>query len=579
MGLIVLAPPPHCQWRGAAKSARLETMRKTNLIPVAVLLLTVVVAFPFVWHLAGDALVHLAIAERFALGEPFRYESSGPIVVASTSPFWTMLLAAYWRLAGGGSALLLKATVVGLWLGTALILMKMARRDWELPRAGAWAVGGLWLGHTTIVANALGGLENVLVAFQLLVLFRLVLAGRRTGRRALLVGALWGWMVITRPDGAIFGLAVIATSLWSARRWSLRQLLVMGVAAMLVAAPWYGYQWVQTGQLVTDSSLSRLYTGRQGALELWPGVIYAHPKTVISLATAFLPLVVGAAWFGLTALREGAGWTARKRHQGATAVLLLALGVAFYTFVVGGEAFGRYFLPLFPFLFLTGVWGLAQLHQLAAARRPRVAALLVAGAALLLLASSGLDYYRRVVTGRFESGPILNVIYGPANLDYFSLNLLDAVRAPAQRAAATDSFLTAVGASETPVRLALTEVQLRYFLDERVTLVSLDGRTSAEILPYFDQRRGVPDFEAYLAATRPDYVHAKQWCRVGGWLQALATSSMSENLICTWEMAMVNLEMGDELYWREQPLVVVAPELLRVEWQGQQAGKPVQVGP
>lgn len=553
-------------------------MRKTTLLPAAIVLLAAVVAFPFVWHLAGDALVHLAIAERFALGEPFRYEPGGEIVVASTSPFWTMLLAAYWQLAGGGSAFLLKATVIGLWTATGLLAMTMARRDWDLPRAGVWAVGGLWLAHTTIVANALGGLENVLVAFQLLLLFSLVLSGPRTRRRALLVGALWGWMVITRPDGALFGLAVIATSLWAARRWSARQLLLMGAVALLVAVPWYGYQWALTGQLVTDSSLSRLYTGRQGALALWSGVIYAHPKTAISLATAFLPLLVGAGWFGLTALREGASWSVRTRHQGATALLLVVLGVGFYTFVVGGESFGRYFLPLFPFLFLTGVSGLVRLQRAVRASRPRLAAVLLGCAALLLLASSSLDYFRRVVAGRFESGPVLNIFYGPANLNYFSFNLLDAARAPGQRAQATDSFLAAIGASSTPVRFALTEVQLRYFLDERVELISLDGRTSAEVLPYFDQEQGVPDFAAYFAATRPDYVHANQWCRVGGWLQALATSAMSENLVCAWQKAMAGLERGEQFSWREQRLVVVAPELLKVEWPGQQAGLSVQGG-
>jgi hypothetical protein len=34
-----------------------------------------------------------------------------------------------------------------------------------------------------------------------------------------------------------------------------------------------------------------------------------------------------------------------------------------------------------------------------------------------------------------------------------------------------------------------------------------------------------------------------------------------------------SMETGDQLFWRNHRLVVVAPELLRVEWQGEQAGQ------
>lgn len=344
-------------------------------------------------------------------------------------------------------------------------------------------------------------------------------------------------------------------------------MLLGGLAAAIVILPWYAYQWSVTGRLVTDSSVSRLYTARQSALELWPDLLYLHPKAIISLGTAFLPLVLGSAWFGLALLRGKLDWNAQQRWQGATALLLLAVGLAFYTFGVGAEAFGRYFLPIFPFLFLTGAAGMMLMYRSIATIRPTLATVVTVGMIGLLIAGSAFDYYRRVAVGRFESGPVLNVIYGPANHQYFSFNLMDAVQAPARREQATDELLAALDANQTPVSIAVTEVQLRYFVDERVRIISLDGRTSAEILPYFDERSGVPDFDAYLAEMQPDYVHANQWCRVGGWLSNLETSAMTENRICRWQEALSSMEEEGQMSWQGVDVVTVAPEIIRLEWR------------
>lgn len=81
-----------------------------------VALLVFVAAAPFALNLAGDAQVHLAIAESFARGHPFQYNPGGERVVASTSPFWTMLLALFYRLVGNWTPALLTATAVILWL-------------------------------------------------------------------------------------------------------------------------------------------------------------------------------------------------------------------------------------------------------------------------------------------------------------------------------------------------------------------------------------------------------------------------------------------------------------------------------
>jgi len=563
------------------------------------------VAFPFLFHLAGDAQVHLAVAERFADGEPFRYNPGGEMVVASTSPFWTVMLTGFFLGAGRFAPLLLKGVVVLLWLGSGYLLVRselvkeprssedpqdrmvpadakasppgVAGKGTRFPgRGGAWALAFLWLGHTTIVANALGGLENVLSALQLLVLFRLAARYRTevTPGRMALLGLLWGWMILTRPDGGLFGALVLFLFFLRRRRegHSLGRLLgeagVVALVAVLVNVPWYALQYRYTGQLVTDSSLARLYSGRQGALALLPGVLYLHPKTMVSLGTAFLPLSVGVAvvlggWLGPGRLKPS---LRTDRFAMTTAMVLVAGGVLFYTFGVGAEAFGRYFLPIFPFFFLLGVAGWQMLWPLLAGYSRALASLALVGAIVFMVGTGALDYYRRTVSGRFGSGPVLNVIYGPANRQYFSYNLDDLVRAPAQRQVATETLLAALGA-EGATRIAVTEVQLRYFVDERVTVLSLDGRTSSEILPYFDPESGIPDFAGYFEAERPAYVHANQWCRTGGWLRALATSDMAENLVCRWQERLATLAPGETFSWQGRAVRVVAPEIVSIGWE------------
>lgn len=548
-----------------------------------------IVGTPFVLNLAGDAQVHLAIAENFARGRPFQYNPNGEIVVASTSPFWTLLLTSYYLVAGRWTPLLLSLTNLTVWLVSAVLLYRVAKAQWGMRDLWLAAVLLLWLGHTTVVANALGGLENILSAMQLLLLAWL--AGRwRDGfkpGRSITLGLLVGWMLLTRPDGGLFGLVALGLYLlgnWPSGKsqWAffVGHLLLIGAAAAIVLAPWYGYQYSVTGRLVTDSSVARLYNGRQGSLAFIPGILYFHPKALVSLATAFLPLAVGyllTAGHLLVDLWRAAGRRTlflRDRYPQLAAVALVAVGFIFYSFVVGAEAFGRYFLPLYPFLFLAGVDGLkrAYMWMVKDGRRPllaRAAVPFIVVIALFMIGTSALDYYRRLVPGRYMVNEVLDVVYGPAHRQYYSPNLPLLIATPEERPRQTDAFLSGLGVTEGGhVSIAVTEVQLRYFLDERVEVLSLDGRTSADILTYTDPLTGVPDFERYFLATRPDFVHANQWCAVGGWLAGVFTLAIENNLVCAWERQAAQMSIGDSFEWQDYQVTLVAPEILEIKWDG-----------
>lgn len=534
---------------------------------------TAVIASPFLFTLAGDAQVHLAIAEQFAQGRPFRYNPGGEMVVASTSPFWTLLLILFYALAGASAPLLLKATSVIAWGATAVLLYRTARDHWRLREPVAVGVLALWLAHTTVVANALSGLENGLGALQLLWLYHLALAGPPTRRRVGQMGLLLGWALLTRPDVGLFALALLALYalahigfMRQIANW--RCVLIGAGAAVLLLLPWYAYQFAYTGRLVTDSSLARLLTGRQGALPLWGDWLYLHPKALLSLAAGFLPLGVGGGWLAgglVSGLAKGQG--VEKGMARATAVLLTLIALLFFTFGVGAEAFGRYFLPIYPFFFLAGVAGWQQMMRWLG--RQTAVRLLTAFAILFLIAASGYDYYRRLGPGHLTPTHPLEVLYGPANLQYYAFNLFSLVQAPVQRTAVTDQLLADLQAADLPhITFAVTEVQLRYYVDERVMVLSLDGRTSAQILAYMDASTGVPDFAAYFRAARPDFVHVAQWCAVGGWLAALRPAQMTPNLLCQWQQQVANMPIGAEFSWEGNRVRLVAPDVVRILWQG-----------
>ena len=84
------------------------------------------------------------------------------------------------------------------------------------------------------------------------------------------------------------------------------------------------------------------------------------------------------------------------------------------------------------------------------------------------------------------------------------------VNAPANRAKYTAEFLHQRGVEglDKPIRLAVTEVQSRYFLEDdgSVEILSLDGRTAPDFARFIDSRTGMRRFDLFLDEMRPDLI-------------------------------------------------------------------------
>ncbi len=529
--------------------------------------IVIIVQAPFLAHLVGDAQVHLAVAESFVNGRPFQYNPGDPLVMASTSPFWTILLIVLFHLFGNLTPLAVKAVSVLCWGSASYLLWKVVT---EICRWSPWRcvlLWGIWLSNTAIIANALGGLENVLSAVQLLLIYLVCVrsVASLSWQRSLGLGLLLGWAILTRLDCGFFACVCVCslflTRFLSAtgRQWRmiLAQFAVVALVSGLFLLPWYAYQYSVTGKLVSDSALARLYGGRRTSWMILSGRLYFHPKAVFALATAFLPLTLGA---GL-ALRGWGNLLFRSRGQFVqqlsltystfAAASIVAAGILFYSFVVGADHFGRYFLPLFPFFFILGFQGIWALCDRWSARYQWLPVGISLCVVCYLTLGSGLDYYRRVV---------LRHQYSP--------DLMNCVKMHRDRVGNTDRYLAELGMPPTShINIAVTEVQLRFYVDDRVNVVSLDGRTSAQLLEYIDRKTGVPDFQRYFEEMRPDFVELGEWCGNEGWTARFGLNRSYPNLLCEWEQRAPSMRIGDSFDWNGNSVVCVTPGTVRIVWR------------
>ena len=492
-------------------------MRK--LILAALVVIVIIVEAPFLAYLAGDAQVHLTVAESFAQGRPFQFNPGDPQIMLSTSPFWMMMLTVLFHVFGYLTPLALKAVCVVCWASATLLLWKVVTEICQWPFGRRALFVGIWLSNTAIVANALGGLENVLSIAQLLLLYLGCVRGihKPSWQRSLGMGLLLGWTILTRLDCGLFACVCVCslflteflTTTGSQRKQVLAHFVFVALVSGLFILPWYAYQYSATGSLLSFSALARLYGGRRTSWEILKGRLYFDPKAVFTLVTVFLPLtcgvVVALQRWGRGLLRSPFGQQLSLTYSTFAAASIVVTGILFYSFGVGADHFGRYFLPVFPFFFLLGFQGVWAWCDGVSAKYKRLSAWVLAVAMCYLILGSGVDYYRRV---------FLNVYYSP--------DLMRIVRAPQDRTRYTDQFLANLGVPTTNhIDIAVSEVQLRYYVDDRIHVSSLDGRGSGQILRYIDKYTGVPDFQGYLEETRPDFVQLGQWCEEGGWTASI----------------------------------------------------------
>ena len=443
-----------------------------------------IAAFPWVFwgHYAGDAEIHLVYAANAAAGRFFEF-NPGEVSPGVTSPGWMLGLAALFRALPDPSVpLAVKLISVAGWYAGIALVFVLARR---LVGGGVWpwvaaGVAGLLPGSAY---NATIGMENGLFALVVLGWVYLALrwewfaaAGRVRWGQELRLGALLGAACWLRPEG--FVLTAVALGVRVAAQWrriglraAVRQSVMAAAAAGALGGAMLGFHGSQTGFLLPASGAARRLMAMGGAPGMGPFVL--DPKLGLRLA-AYLPLTA----FGIAGL-----WGVLRRRpatdRAVWGFIAATLGTFFvlYTAVLGCFHTARYTIFLMPLLVLAATSAARRLWTNEQAGRSAKRA--VSAVSLLWLGSV------------FSVEACVRHGLGAPD------ELHRAMQAPLRRAAISDTMIEHLGRPvERPIVLACQEVQIRWWLDERFVVRSLDGRTDPRLLDYV--RDGRYDHLGYL---------------------------------------------------------------------------------
>jgi hypothetical protein len=484
-------------------------MRRVSGIPIqrllvgAGVLLVLLYPFAYIGMFAGDAEIHLVFGENAAKGHFFEF-NPGEKVSGETSPGYMLLVAAFFKLA---PAALVPAIMKGLgflsWYGLLVLVFLTAAR--LLPHR-AWAyvatlVAGLLPGSAF---NATYGMENGLFAFVIFLFIYLVIRwrwlspGQRVGhRQELLLGTLLGMASWLRPEGLVvaflaltFRALLFGRVLGSVNAIFMR-LLLPSIAFLFLAAGLVLFHTVQTGDLLPASGMSRVLHGSRHAFFLGP--VWFSPKFLVRLMF-YLP-ITGFWLIG--------NWVVLSRRRGsgsnAEGLLIVTFWVFFfmYSMVLGTAMFARYVIFAMPMMvIIAGVgaawlwtnWAtvLMKVPTVIPVNRPQVR---VAG---FLLLTAGLVAVFTVETlQRRHLSPLWE--------------LPQAMRAPALRQEYSDKLLASLGdPPNTPVSIAYQEIQVRYWLDDRFVVRSLDGRVDRALINHVQE--GNFDHIGYVKERQVRYI-------------------------------------------------------------------------
>lgn len=457
---------------------------------VAVLCVALLPAL-FYDQLAGDAGVHLVFAEAAAAGRWFQF-NAGEAVAGVTSPGYLLVLTAL-AAALPAAALPVAAKLlswlgwcamgVGTWLLAKRVLGGQ-RRVWVATLVAALAPGSIHNGSLGMEASLFGAgtLFWLWWAARSGWLDGTAPGGRAGQQHALLLGFGAGGLVWLRPEGLLVLLVALAARWWS---WPPRTSRALRRSGTLLAVAGAGVSvallllWHHgcTGRLLPASGWARVLQARRESHNLGPLLLEVRVLARMSLYGPLTALAAVAAWAlrrrragpgtadGTADLGQGqierqgdAGQAGPSRALQVVTVALPAVALAGYSFVLGGAQFARYALFLMP------LWVIAAAQGAERLRADRLGRwVLVAGALWM---------------------GTLWPLETMARLSQPTLPLLEAyVRAPAQRRRRSDELLAYLGQpGGRPVVVALQEVELRYFLDERFVVRSLDGRTDPALL-------------------------------------------------------------------------------------------------
>ncbi len=306
-------------------------------------LLAVVILWPYRNFAGDDAYITFRFAHNFATGGGFAYNPNEP-TYGSTAPLWVFMIAGLNRL---GLAVPDGAHVLNWTFAIASVLLFFhLARSYLGKGPAAWITTALLILDPWFIRWALSGLENALALFLLMGVFLAQLRWRNTGRISWLAPTLAGLAALCRPEMALLSVLLFLDMLLLERRRLPANLASLVVIFSAINLPWIWYALSVFHTAVPNTIISKMSADHLAALK---GVIFYFGSFWMFQALAVLAVCL------IGRLRR----TAIERFQGSwTAWLLpIAWGVILPIFYIAGGApvGGRYMMLGLPSYLLIGV--------------------------------------------------------------------------------------------------------------------------------------------------------------------------------------------------------------------------------
>ena len=301
----------------------------------------------FLGFALDDAWIHQTYARNLAQRFEFSFVP-GQVSAGSTSPLWTLLLAAGYALRFNPLAwtYALGAALLGL---SAWLTYRLTLAVWPEHPTAARLAGVMVAVEWHMVWAAVSGMETLLLIALVLAAF--VIPARRAGWLGVVVGA----SVLARPDGLSLLPFVAARLLLpqagaGPRRW--RQVLWFALGFALLFGPYLGFNAWLAGSVWPNT-----FYAKQAEY-----AIYRQLPLLQRLASLALQPFVGAQILLVPGIVAAAWVWARGRRWEALLTLgwLGAFLAAFVLRLPVTYQHGRYLMPMIPALLVAGVGGSAH---------------------------------------------------------------------------------------------------------------------------------------------------------------------------------------------------------------------------
>ncbi|MFC2157900.1 ArnT family glycosyltransferase [Acidobacteriota bacterium] len=429
----------------------------------------------------GDPLIHVAYAEQASQGNWFRFN---PTEISSgvTSYLWMFTGALGWKFGGVKGCLFIYDVLIFLsWIGCAFMLYKLIVSWGGKPLFGILA-GALFLSFPGIGATSLTGMENMTYSFLFFLFLyayhRVSSAGSASGPllSGAVLGLLAGLQILIRPEGYVVALIYAGYELWrilscgskEERKIIFRRLFWTASTALVIVAPVWILHYSITGHLFPESGTARLMSARRAstAYHLF-GPFWLYARTIFRLGIYFPISAVLFYVFYWFLIPKRAGRRESRLmpdyHSLKLSVYSIGAGILLYTLGTGALHVNRYTIWILGLV--TALFALS-ISNLIDSKGKGMTALAMAAVflAIVIISGEAIFRYRRGDSLKLQGW---NKIQSAVN----------------NREIQTDKLMALLSRNgmdidNLPLGLLIQEVQVRLCYDDRIKIVSRDGRTS-----------------------------------------------------------------------------------------------------